>query len=160
MASRRLVLMFMLLGLVGQAAPKAFAKDGDSGSDGGGSDGGSDDGGDSDDGGSDDGGSDDNDNSGSGSSDDGDDDGGKTSTSKNDDDNKRIRSAVRDGKAEPLRKILSTVRKRYKGEVVRIRLSGKGKGLLYRIRIIEPSNRLIEVRVNASTGRIVGAAGF
>jgi hypothetical protein len=30
----------------------------------------------------------------------------------------------------------------------------------YRIRIIDPKNKLIEVRVNAKTARIVGAAGL
>jgi hypothetical protein len=139
---------------------------GSSGSDHGGSDdGGSDDKG-SDDKGSDDNGSDDkgsddgSSNSGSGSK-------GKTGSAKNsddgedeEDDSQRIRAAVKKGEAAPLRKILDAVRQKYKGEIVGIKLVGKGKSLQYRIRLIDPKNNLIEVRVDAARATIVGTAGF
>jgi hypothetical protein len=156
-----MLLLMMVLGTMFPGAAVAFAKDGDSGGDGGGGDGGGSDdggggsddgGGGSDDGGGgsdDDSGGDHNDNSGSDRDDDRDED----------DDDDRIRSAVKSGKAEPLRKILATVRKKYKGKVVRIRLSGKGNKMVYRIRMIEADDRLIEVRVNAASGRIIEVAG-
>ena len=157
MSSRRLVLMFMLLGLAGHAIPSAAAKDGDGGGDNNGGD--SDGGGDGDNsgsggGGGDDGGSDDSD----GGDDDGDSSGDSGSDSRKSDDN-RIRNAVRKGDAQPLRSILSRVRQRYEGNVVRIRLTGTGSRMAYRIRVIDRDNKLIEIRVNAKTGRIVRATG-
>lgn len=139
MANRRLFLVLMLLGLGTQGMP-GFARDGESGG------GGDSDGGDSDGGG-----------------DGGDDDGGDDNSGKNDDDDDdsdddKIRNAVEAGQAEPLRKILSRVRRNYKGQVVKISLTGQGRNLQYRIRIIDPSNRLVEVRVNARSGRIIGTA--
>lgn len=170
MADRRVFLTMLLLGLAGPGMPRAFAKDGGSGGDGGGDggggdggngggDGGGDDGGGKGDGGGDDGGG----NSGRGG-DDGDDDdrGGKGDDGPGDSagDGDKIRAAVSRGDAEPLRNILSAVRRRFKGEVVRIRLTGRGMNMLYRIRLIDAKNKLIEVRVNARTARIVGAADF
>ncbi|MFN4143134.1 PepSY domain-containing protein [Aestuariivirga sp.] len=72
----------------------------------------------------------------------------------------QIRAAVRRGDAEPLRKILSVVRKRYDGKVVRITLGGRGSGLHYRIRILASDDRLIEVKVNARTASILSVAGL
>lgn len=140
MANRRLFLVLMLLGLGTQGMP-GFARDDESGG------GGDSDGGDSD---------------SDGGGDGGDDGGGDDNSGKNDDDDDsdddKIRNAVEAGQAEPLRKILSRVRRNYKGQVVKISLTGQGRNLQYRIRIIDPSNRLVEVRVNARSGRIIGTA--
>lgn len=157
MANRRLFLVLMLLGLAGHGMP-AIAKDGDSGGGDGGGSGGGDDGGDggSDDGGGDDDGGDrDNDRDDDRDDDDRDDD---DHDDDRDDDDDKIRDAVRAGQAEPLRKILSSVRRKYKGEVVKIRLTGAGRTMQYRIRLIDTANRLFEVRVNAKSGRIIGTA--
>lgn len=166
MASRRLFLALLLLGLAGPGIAPAFADDG---GDGGGGDGGGGDGGDNDgngggggngddgggkdghdDGGNDDGGKDDNDRDGDKNEDrqgrDGDDD--------------RIRNAVKSGKAESLRSILPEVRRQYPGKVVRIRLTGTGAKMVYRIRVINSDNRLIEIRVNAQSGAIIGASNI
>lgn len=138
MADRRLFLTLLFLGL---CAPGqlALAKDGDGGKG--------------------------NSGSGGGKGDDGKDDGDKEDDDKDDDDedgrekddDERIREAVARGDAEPLKDILKALRRRYKGEVVNIRLSGEGPDLQYRIRIIDPNDRLIEVRVNARTARIIGS---
>lgn len=125
------------------------------GGDGGSDDGGSDDGGD--DSGSDNGNS--GSNSGSGTK------GGKPAKSDDDkgkvdddgDEDDRIRAAVKRGEAAPLKTILDVVRQRYDGEVVKIKLVGKGKKMQYRIRLIDGSNNLIEVRVNAANAVIVGS---
>jgi hypothetical protein len=84
----------------------------------------------------------------------------RTLQSGRDRDDWQIRAAVRRGDAEPLRKILSVVRKRYDGKVVRITLGGRGSGLYYRIRILGSDNRLIEVKVNARTASILSVAGL
>jgi hypothetical protein len=75
-------------------------------------------------------------------------------------DGARIRRAVSEGKAQPLRNILETLHDRFQGEVVRIRLDSQANKLIYFIRIIDSSNQLFEVQVNASTGKIVGPAGL
>jgi uncharacterized membrane protein YkoI len=84
----------------------------------------------------------------------------RTIESGRDRDDWQIRNAVRNGDAEPLRRILSVVRERYDGKVVRITLGGKGRGLHYRIRILGRNDRLIEVKVNARTATILSVAGL
>jgi hypothetical protein len=74
-----------------------------------------------------------------------------------DDDSRKAREAVRSGKAASLGEVMGIVRKKYKGEVVRVRLSGSGKNLTYRIRMIDLENRLLEIRVNAVSRRILSA---
>ena len=144
MIDRRVFLALLVLGLAGPAAAPAFAKEDSGGDGGGGSDGGGDDGGGSDNGGDDSGDDGGGSNSGSGST---------------GDDDDRIRSAVKRGEAESLRTILSVVRERFRGDIIRIRLTGKGSGLQYRIRMITPESKLVEIRVNAKTAEILGASG-
>ena len=187
MTNRRTFLMLLMLGAALPLATPALADKGggdkgggdrgggEKGGDKGGGDGGDNDGGDHGDGehdNGDHGGDDGKDDSG----DDGKDDdsgsgtkGGKPSKPDDDngqeddgDDDDRIKAAVKRGEAAPLRTILEAVRKRYKGEVVKIKLVGKGKKLQYRIRLIDASNNLIEVRVNAANAVIIGSteSGF
>lgn len=146
MADRRLFLTFLLLGLCGPGL-SALAKDGGDRSDSGGNDGSGKDGNDRDDSDKDD--SDRDDDRGDKKKDDRDKD--------DKDDGKKIRDAVARGEAEPLKAILKVVRQRYKGKVVDIRLTGEGRNLQYRIRLIDANDRLIEVRVNARNARIIGS---
>ncbi len=155
MADRRLFLTLLMLGLCSPAL-SAFAKDGEGGgkSDSGGGNGS----GKGSDGGKDDNGKDDNDRDAD--KDDRDDDKDDRDDKKDDDkdkDDDKIRDAVARGDAEPLKDILKAVRQRYKGKVVNIRLAGEGRNLQYRIKLIDANDRLIEVRVNARTARIVGS---
>ena len=172
MLNRRVFLLLMMTSLAaGMAAARprtAFAKDSGKGSggDGGGdNDGGGDDGGGDNDGGGDDGGGDDDN---KGDDDKGDDDKGDDDRDGDDrdddgkgDDSKeagdKIRVAVKRGEAESLGRILPAVRRKYPGKVVRIQLAGKGSRLTYRIRLINRDNKLIEIRVNARSGKIMGA---
>ena len=131
------MLLVLLAGLLASPAQHAYADDGNGGSDGGGDDGGGDD-----DGGDDDG---------------GDDDGG---TIRNSSGKSSISDAVKNGKAVPLKDILAVVRKKYKGEVVRITLTGPISRLVYNIRMVDTQDRLIEVRVNALTRRIISTKGL
>ena len=137
MFSRRDLFWLLLAG--GLAVPQslAFAEDGeggDSGGDGSGGDDGGDDGSD-------------------GSDDSGEDGGG------NDEDHDRALNAVRNNRAATLKEILAIVRRKYKGEVVRVSLRGNGPNLTYRIKLLDEDNRLIEVLVNAVSRRIVRAKG-
>ena len=94
-------------------------------------------------------------NSGSGggsSGDDGDDDGDGGG-----DEGSKAREAVRSGEASSLKDILAVVRQKYRGQVVRVKLSGSGNRLVYNIRLLDSANRLIDIRVNAKSRRIIGA---
>lgn len=168
MLNRRVFLLLMMTSLAaGMAAARprtAFAKDSGKGS--GGDGGGDNDGGD--DGGGDDG-KDDNDRDDDDKGDDGRDDDDRDDDDKGDDDKgdddkgddskkagDKIRAAVKRGEAESLGSILPAVRRKYPGKVVRIQLAGKGSRLTYRIRLINRDNKLIEIRVNARSGKIMG----
>jgi hypothetical protein len=155
MLSRRAFLLLLMTclaaGTMVVVSDVARAKDDDGGGNsghGGGGDDGDDD--NSGHGGGDDDGDDDNSGHGGGGDDDKDDD-------DRDNDKNKIRSAVKRGEAESLGSILPAVRRKYPGKVVRIQLAGKGTRLTYRIRMIGRDNKLFEVRVNARSGRIMGA---
>lgn len=173
MISRRLFTAMLLATLAVPAPHKAWAKDDDGGGgDGGGRGGdgggrGGDDGGDGgghggddgghggDDGGKDDGGGDGSKGDSRGGSDD-----SKESGSDSDSDDNRIRRAVRDGKAQPLKTILKKIRARFQAQVVRVRLTRRGNALMYRIRMIDRENRLIDVPVEAASGDVVTPNGI
>ena len=96
---------------------------------------------------------------GGGSDDGGDDDGGTIRNSRGSV-KSSISDAVKNGKAVPLKDILAVVRKKYNGEVVRITLTGPISRLVYNIRIVDTQDRLIEVRVNALSRRIISTKGL
>jgi hypothetical protein len=87
----------------------------------------------------------------SGSSANGDDD-------EDEDDDARIKDWVKKGEAAPLSEVLKTVRENYNGKVVNVKLVGKDKPVVYKIRIIDQKNNLIEVQVDARKATIVGSA--
>ena len=156
MLNRRVFLLLMMTSLAaGMAAARpqtAFAKDSGGDNDGGGDDGGGDDGGGDDDKDDNDRDDDDRDDDDRDDDDKGDDDKGDDSKEAGD----KIRAAVKRGEAESLGSILPAVRRKYPGKVVRIQLAGKGSRLTYRIRLINRDNKLIEIRVNARSGKIMG----
>lgn len=155
--TRRGFVAALALGLCMAWAPMALAKDDNSGGNSGSGGGKDDDGGGADSGGDDSGGDDDKD-SDRGDDRDGDKDSGKDDGKK--DDSKKIREAVRSGEAVPLKLILAEVRRKYPGQVVRVRLTGSGTGLSYSIRILDVSDRLIEVKVNARTKQMTLVKGL
>ena len=94
--------------------------------------------------------------------DDGDDDGGDDGGNDNGggDEGRKARNAVRSGEAAPLKDILAVVRQKYRGQVVRVSLKGSGNRLFYTIRLLDNANRLIDIRVNAKSRRIVSAGSM
>ncbi len=138
MISRRNLIWLLLAGGLTLPQSLAHAEDSDGG-DGGGDDGGGDDGG-------------------------GDDGGGMMAAmtgddSGEDDDQDRALKAVRNNRAATLKEILAIVRRKHRGEIVRVSLRGNGANLTYRIKLLDEDNRLIEVLVNAVSRRIVRAKG-
>jgi hypothetical protein len=146
------------------ASTQAFASDGDSdGGEGGDSDGG-DSGGDSSGSGSDGGEG----NSGSGGDDgddhddsdnDGDDDssGSSSAGGKSQDD---ARDAVREGKVIPLSAAITSLRDRYTGRIIDVRLTERGNRIDYRFKVVGPDGKVVSVTMNARNGRMRGFFGF
>ncbi len=148
---RRSFLILTAANLISAAfASSAFAKD--SGSDGGGGEGGE--GGDgegsgksgSDDGGGSDDSGDHDDNSGSGRDNDDDSEGN---------DQRAARDAVKNGNAASLRDILKSVRRRYSGDVVDIKLRHKGGNYTYRIKMLSSEGRVYSLIVDAGTKKVL-----
>jgi uncharacterized membrane protein YkoI len=71
----------------------------------------------------------------------------------------RIRDAVNNGDAAQLSDILERIGRQFPGEVLRVRLKGKDEDLHYRIRILQPDGRRIDIEVDARTGHIIEAGG-
>lgn len=136
--SRRGALQVLLAGLLVFAAAPALAGDDSNGGGSGGNSGNGNSGG-GDDGGGDDGGDED------GGDEDGEDEGSKA------------REAVRSGDAASLKDILAVVRQKYRGQVIRVRLAGSGNRLFYNIRLLDSGNRLLDIRINAKSRRILSA---
>ena len=69
----------------------------------------------------------------------------------------RARSAVRDGRALPLARILSSVRRQFPGRVLDAGLQSDPRGgWRYEVRVLDESGRVTEVTVDATSGRILG----
>lgn len=75
------------------------------------------------------------------------------------DDQTRALDAVKNNHAASLKEILAIVHQQYAGDVVQVSLTGSGENLIYRIKLIDQDNHLIEVRVNAHSRLIVSVKG-
>ncbi len=65
------------------------------------------------------------------------------------------RRAVARGEALPLADILTKVRSDLGGEIVGVSFERKQDRWLYEFKVVEPSGRLVEVYVDAATGRVL-----
>lgn len=72
-------------------------------------------------------------------------------------DQDRARDASRSGEVLPLESILRGVRQRYGGRLLDADLVRGGNGYVYLIKIIDDSNRVRILQVDARTGRVLGA---
>lgn len=142
------------------APTRVFAKDGDSdGGEGGDSDGG-DSGSDSSGSGS---GSEGNSGSGGDDHDDGGDDGDDDSSGSSSGSGKSqddARDAVRDGKVIPLSVAITSLRDKYDGRIIDVRLTERGNRIDYRFKVVGPDGKVVSVTMNAHNGRMRGFFGF
>jgi uncharacterized membrane protein YkoI len=74
-------------------------------------------------------------------------------------DHDRARSAVQSGEARPLEEILSRLHGSHPGRVLDAQLQGQGDGLAYRIRILAPDGRVVDLTVDARSGRVLQSRG-
>jgi uncharacterized membrane protein YkoI len=65
------------------------------------------------------------------------------------------RRAVEQGEALPLADILAKVRHDLGGEIVGVSFERKQDRWLYEFKVVEPGGRLVEVYVDAATGRVL-----
>ena len=65
------------------------------------------------------------------------------------------RRAVERGEALPLIDILTKVRRDLGGEIVRVSFKRKQDLWIYEFKVVEPSGRLVEVYVDAASGRVL-----
>ena len=72
-------------------------------------------------------------------------------------DQDRARDASRAGEVLPLETILRSVRKRYHGKLLDADLVRSGSGYVYLIKIIDDSDRVRILQVDARSGRVLGA---
>ncbi len=131
---RKFLLLMMVASYAGLLESPVLAEDGGKGGGGGGKGGG--------------GGRDDDDDKGGGA-DDGDDD----------DDRHEARDAVKGGKAASLRDIVKTIRQKYQGDVVDVKISKSGANLRYSIRMLGDDGRVFVITVDATTQKILRVSG-
>lgn len=67
----------------------------------------------------------------------------------------RARRAVERGEALPLVEILAKVRGDLGGEIVRVSFKRERDLWLYEFKVVEPGGRLVEVYVDAASGRVL-----
>jgi uncharacterized membrane protein YkoI len=70
------------------------------------------------------------------------------------------RNAVQQGQALPLRSILQQVLPRFPGQLLKADLTRESNGqMIYRLRILDESGKVILVTTDARSGRILSARG-
>lgn len=72
----------------------------------------------------------------------------------------RALKAVRSGNAAPLKEILVAVKRRFDGDVVRVKLAHQGQRLVYNIRILGADNQLRDIVVDAKAGQILSTGAY
>ena len=72
-----------------------------------------------------------------------------------DDEHERARRAVERGEALPLADILAIVRADLGGEITRVSFEREHGTWVYEFKVVEPSGRLVEVYVDAASGRVL-----
>ncbi|HEY7607656.1 MAG TPA: PepSY domain-containing protein [Alphaproteobacteria bacterium] len=74
-------------------------------------------------------------------------------------DHDRARRALERGEVLPLERILAAVRAQVPGEVVGVELEREHGAWVYEVRVIDPSGRRLDVRVDAAKGAILKIKG-
>jgi uncharacterized membrane protein YkoI len=69
------------------------------------------------------------------------------------------RSAATRGDATALRYILRNVKEKYSGDVVHVGLKRRSHRLVYQIKLIDPTGKMLLLRVDAKSGAILGEHG-
>lgn len=71
----------------------------------------------------------------------------------------RARQALREGRVLPLTAIIERAQKAQPGDVLEVELEDEHGRLIYEVKVIDPSGKVIEVLLDASTGEVIGRKG-
>jgi uncharacterized membrane protein YkoI len=74
-------------------------------------------------------------------------------------DHDRAERARERGEVRPLEEIMPILRQRSPGEVAQIELEREHGVWIYEFKVINPAGRLLKIRIDAATGRVVAAEG-
>jgi uncharacterized membrane protein YkoI len=74
-------------------------------------------------------------------------------------DHDAARDAVRDGRAQPLGAIVSQVQRRQPGRLLDADLNERGGRLVYRLRWMTPNGNVLNMIVDARSGRVLSVKG-
>ena len=74
-------------------------------------------------------------------------------------DEDRARAAVQRGEILPLEQVLAQLKSGVTGEISSIELEKEGGIWVYEFKLISPRGRMMEVSVDAKTGKLIGKKG-
>ena len=74
-------------------------------------------------------------------------------------DHERARAALASGEIRPLADLLSEVERRYVGRVIETELEREDGRWVYEFKILPPSGRVFELKLDAATGALLRARG-
>ena len=74
-------------------------------------------------------------------------------------DEDRARGALEKGEVLPLEQLMAGVRDRVHGEISGIELEKESGIWVYEFKVISPHGQVMEVRVDAKTGKLIGKKG-
>ena len=74
-------------------------------------------------------------------------------------DHERARAALAAGEIRPLAALLAEVERRYVGRVIETELEREGGRWVYEFKLLPPSGRVFEVKLDAATGEVIRTRG-
>jgi uncharacterized membrane protein YkoI len=74
-------------------------------------------------------------------------------------DHERARAALAAGEIRPLAELLAEVERRYVGRVVETELEREGGRWVYEFKLLPPSGRVVELRLDAAAGALLRSRG-
>lgn len=74
-------------------------------------------------------------------------------------DHERARAALAAGEIRPLAELLAEVERRYVGRVIETELEREGGRWVYEFKLLPPSGRVVELRLDAATGALLRSRG-
>lgn len=71
-------------------------------------------------------------------------------------DEDRARDAVEKGEILPLERVIARLKRAVQGEISGVELEREGRRWVYEFKIIAPTGRMVEIRIDAKTGEVIG----
>ena len=72
-------------------------------------------------------------------------------------DHERARRAFQQGEIRSLSEILADLRPQLDGEIIEVELEDEGGTYVYEFKVLTPTGRVREIKVNAATGKVIGS---